>query len=511
MLVLHLALLLCLLQLCSLAPGFYCLRKLPWSPLEKLCGSVGLSLVLLYLASWGIYCFVPRGASGPFFAAVPLLCLVLAILARQDLSRLLRSLRVRRAVLGYAFLFLWTMAILAIIRNYSGLDWGEDWLEHFQRSLFFLHHFPTDTPLLGGYQLPARPPMMNVLTAFFMAQTQDRFELFQVASAFLNTLVFLPCCLILPALGLTRRPRILPLLALFASSPVVMENATYTWTKSLSAFFVVLAFCFYLAAWRKNNRLRMAAAFLSLSAGLLVHYSAGPYCLLLGLHYLLRLFWKRPRKWRELAAIVLPCALLLATWFTWSVAVYGRGVTFQSNTSVASARQYQGNNLAKIGANLFDSIVPYVLRSGLTNSGQPNPAGVLRDNAFGFYQVNLIFGMGLVGGPLVLWLLWGFVRRPSAPPREWRFWRFLIPVCVLVGMVVVGERSPFGAAHLTLIPLEILGLSLVAAAFSTDSPLIHPPTTRSAKSRPARKPNSSAICARTPHTGRVGGSATITR
>jgi hypothetical protein len=140
-------------------------------------------------------------------------------------------------------------------------------------------------------------------------------------------------------------------------------------------------------------------------------------------------------------------------------------VTFQSNTSVTSAREYQGNNLSKIGANLADSIVPYLLRNGLAYTGQPNPAGVLRDNAFGFYQVNLIFGMGLVGGPLVLWLLWGFVRRPSAPPREWRFWRVLIPVCVLVGMVVVGERSPFGAAHLTLIPLEILGLSLVAAAF----------------------------------------------
>jgi hypothetical protein len=352
-----------------------------------------------------------------------------------------------------------------MIRNYSGLDWGEDWLEHFQRSLFFLHHFPADTPLLGGYQLPARPPMMNVLTAFFMAQTQDRFEMFQVASAFLNTLVFLPCCLMLPALGLARRPRTLPLVALFAFSPVVMENATYTWTKSLSAFFVILVFWFYLAGRRKNDRMRMAAAFLALSAGLLVHYSAGPYCILLGLDYLLRVFWKRRRKWRELAAIVVPCALLLTTWFAWSVAVYGRGVTFQSNTSVTSARQYSGSNLLKIGANLADSIVPYVLRSGLTSTDQPNPTGIVRDNAFAFYQVNLIFGMGLVGGPLVVWLLWGFVRRRSASLREWQFWRVLIPMCVVVGVGVVGERSPYGAAHLTLIPLEILGLSLVAAAF----------------------------------------------
>jgi hypothetical protein len=155
----------------------------------------------------------------------------------------------------------------------------------------------------------------------------------------------------------------------------------------------------------------MAAAFLALSAGLLVHYSAGPYIVLLGLDYLLRVFWKRPRKWRELAAIAVPGALLLATWFSWSAAVYGPRATLESNTSVTTARQYQGGNLSKIGANLADSIVPYVLRGGLTNTDQPNAAGVLRDNAFGFYQVNLIFGMGLAGGPLVLWLLWGFAPR----------------------------------------------------------------------------------------------------
>jgi hypothetical protein len=119
----------------------------------------------------------------------------------------------------------------------------------------------------------------------------------------------------------------------------------------------------------------------------------------------------------------------------------------------------------KIGANLVDSIVPYVVRSGLISTGQSNAAGVLRDNAFGFYQMNLIFSMGLMGGPFVGWLLWGFVRRRPTGAREWRFWRVLIPICVLVGVGVVGERNPFGVAHLTLIPLEVLGLSLVAAAF----------------------------------------------
>ena len=64
MLVFQLGLLLCLLMVCSFAPGFYCVRRLPWGPMEKLSGGIGLSLVLLYLASWGIYCFGPREAGG---------------------------------------------------------------------------------------------------------------------------------------------------------------------------------------------------------------------------------------------------------------------------------------------------------------------------------------------------------------------------------------------------------------------------------------------------------------
>ena len=35
MLVFQLGLLLCLLLVCSFVPGFYCVRKLPWSPLDR--------------------------------------------------------------------------------------------------------------------------------------------------------------------------------------------------------------------------------------------------------------------------------------------------------------------------------------------------------------------------------------------------------------------------------------------------------------------------------------------
>ena len=466
MLLLQLVLTFGLLAVCSFTPGFFFVRRFRWTPLEKLCGSIGLSLVMLFLAAWVVYLSTSGDASEriPFWC-VSAVSVALGIAARRDIARLFHVSRVRQAVAAYGFLLLWTLLILGMIRGYSGGTWFGDWLEHFQRSLFFLHRFPLHTVILGNYPLPARPPMMNVLGAFFMAQSADRFEIFQLIFTFLNLLVFLPCCLIMPALAGARRRRILPLLCLFALNPVVIENATYSWTKMFSAFYVVLAICLYLAGWRKRDRGRMTAAFLALSAGILVHYSGAPYLLLLSGHYLFFVFPSRQRKWRELVSIAALCSVLLLVWLGWSVKAYGMHATFESNTAVTLGRQYQGNTAVKVAANLFDSLVPALFRdpSAVQRFDQPNTAGAIRDNVFAFYQPNLIFGMGLVGGPLVLSILYSAWERRKRCKAEGRFWLAFVPCCVLAGIVVVGERDSLGDAHLTLLSLEVMGLALVAA------------------------------------------------
>src|SRR5262249_55203792 len=151
----------------------------------------------------------------------------LIVFARRDLAKLLCSARVRQTLKGFSFLALWTFLILTMIRNYSGANWFGDWLEHFQRSLFFLHHFPTDSPIIFGYQLPPGPPAMNELAAFFLARLRSRFEFFQFIFAFLTLLIFFPCCLILPRLAGPRRTSVLPLVLFFAANPAVMQQTTY--------------------------------------------------------------------------------------------------------------------------------------------------------------------------------------------------------------------------------------------------------------------------------------------
>jgi hypothetical protein len=390
-------------------------------------------------------------------------CLILGVRARHDWRRLLGCRTVRGALAAYSALFLWTLVMLGVIRHYSGAAWVCDWVEHFHRSLFFLHHFPKNVQIQCGFELPARPPMMNLLGAFFLAQTGDRYELFQITFAFLNLLLFFPCYLLSGALAPKAKRRILPLAALFALNPMIMENATYTWTKQLTAFYVVLGIWFYLAALRKNDRLRMVAGFISLSAGILVHYSAGPYAVFVGLHYLLFRFWRRHRRWSELALAVSCSLALLATWFAWSAVVYGWRSTLSSNTTVTSAQTYQDSQLKKYAANMFDIVVPFPFRTDatLTAWDQPSRAGRLRDFAFLLYQSNLVLAFGIAGGPLLLYLLFRAFRKKTT---DRAFWLMLIPFSIAVGVAVQPDRQEFGAAHVTLQPLVALGLAYLAIA-----------------------------------------------
>ena len=126
----QLLLTLVLLVVCSFAPGFFFVRRLRWSGLEKLCGSIALSLVLLWLASWGIYILAPPAA----YFGLAAVCGVAGHDRRQRRRAPVRRLAGPPRDLPVSFLLAWTLLVLAVIRNYSGALWGGDWMEHFQRT-----------------------------------------------------------------------------------------------------------------------------------------------------------------------------------------------------------------------------------------------------------------------------------------------------------------------------------------------------------------------------------------
>lgn len=159
-------------------------------------------------------------------------------------------------------------------------------------------------------------------------------------------------------------------------------------------------------------------------------------------------------------------AIPLLVWLGWSIAAFGMHSTFASNTTVTASQRYEGSTAGKMAANLFDSLVPAFLRNppAAETLKQRSNAGTIRDFAFVFYQQNLIFSLGLAGGPVTLWLLYSAFRKRQDCGPEGRFWLAFIPCCVVVGIAATGERESLGCAHLTLISLEAIGLAFLAAA-----------------------------------------------
>ncbi len=454
-----------LVPICAFTPGFALLRHSPWRPLEKLCAAVALSLVIVFLVAFAGFV----AGAGPGLAwLTSLVCVLLGGATYRDARALLHDRTVRRALLGLAALVAWSGALLLLLRHYSGGTWYGDWLEHFERARFFLHRLPLDAVIFGGYQVPARPPMENVLVAFFLAQSADLFELFQVVALLLGSLVLLPCLLVARELGRGAARGTAVLVALLALNPVFVQHVTYPWTKLLADFFVLLAIAFYLRGWRRGDNGRIIAAFAALAAGTLVHYSAGPYLVLVAAHYLVAVLPRRPHRARELATVTGVGALVLLPWTAWSLATYGVTATFASNTTVTDAARFTLlGNATKIVLNLRDTLLPHFLRgAGLGYFDQTNLVGLTRDFCFLAYQGCLPLAIGLVGGVVAAVVaargLLG--RQRIADPGTRRFWLLFVGAGTVLGVAVHGQREFFGLTAIGLTPIVLLGVALVAVS-----------------------------------------------
>jgi hypothetical protein len=466
---LKLGLLLALLVVCSVGPGWFFVRRLRWSGGEKWCASIALSLAILYGTSFLIYLLDLPGSS---YWLVSLACTALTVLSAADLRRLLARRRIRRWCLGFGVLFGWSLLLLALARHYSGGTWSQDWYEHYDRARFFLDHRGRSVTLFYG-ELAARPPFMNLVAAHFLAQVGAEYPYFQLICLWLNLLVFFALCLIAPALAGRRRWSLAVLVVLLMLNPMLQQNVTWTWTKVLAAFYVVLAIALYLAGWRKSDPVRLTAAFLCLSAGMLVHFSAGPYALFLGPHYLFAVWPYRRRRWRELTLTTVLCGLFLSTWFYWALEGFGTGRAFGSNTTMQEFWNPETSWPAKLGNmahNVFVSVVPHPLQLSKCELdqvlAQRSTLGYVRDYFFLIYQVNFIFAMGSIGGALVLYLFGRRVLQGGSEARGQRwFWLLLVGFCGVVGVLVHPMRDPYGLAHICGQPLVYLGVTYLAANY----------------------------------------------
>lgn len=428
--------------------------RLALDPAEKLCAAVLLSLLGVYLFAFGTFA---AGLPPAVHWALPLLAVAGLFFRRDELVATLRDPDVKNLLLGQGLVAAWCVGWLFFIASYSGGGWAGDWFEHWERARFFVERLPLDTKFLGSYALPARPPLANLVTGAFLAVSTVSYAQYQIVTALLNALAFFPAALLARRFGGGRAIAVLA--ALLLVSPCFVQNATFAWTKLITVMWVLGGLYFFLRA--RDADAPPAAAPLcavALAAGILTHYSAAPYALLLALAWLI---W--PPRFRP--TVFLISAALLLTWFGWSLAVYGASTTFLSNSSVTSEDAQHGNQLLKIALNLRDTLVPHFLRSpDAAFIAQRSVWGGWRDWWFQLYQVNLLFVFGSVG-----WLVLAIelVRRwRESAARTRAFWLLFAGGGIFLGVAVHGARDTWGLAHICLQTVVVLGLVVLAARWS---------------------------------------------
>jgi hypothetical protein len=442
------------LFVCSIGGGIGIARRLFSQSTLVLATSVGISGVFLYLAAGAIYLL---GISWQWGFAITALCALAMAIEWRELRRWWKDPAARSMLIGWLLIEIWIVLANLEIRHFA--IWIGDWVEHYERALFFLQHWAMSQQVYGPYAITARPPMMNLIEALFMGQSGSGYEFYQVAAGFLNAALYVAVAGLAIDWGGKRMGGLVA--ALMALSPWFVQNATYPWTKLFCAFYAVLGIWFY---WRaisdeaaaESSRLKVMSL-LMLTAGCLVHYSAAIVAVFIVFHDL----FKHWPQWRRIVFSWAICGLLMVTWVGWVCATFGwRGAT-GNTTTVYEAQRNSATVLAKnIAENAAYSLIPRAIL---------DPAATMhivrsdeffwskfRDVIFLAYEPGLLLAWG-VGGMVAM----GWMLENARRERGKIFWIGLVSWIYVGGLLVCTPPSYYlgGVAHVLLQPVVWVGLA----------------------------------------------------
>lgn len=427
--------------------------------LEAWCTGIAWALGTTAL---GVFAVFAMGLPNGWFS-VPLLMIgLVAVIRRRRVAGLAADPAVREAFWCWTLLSLWGLALLACVFSFSGGVWMGDWEEHYQRPLLHLRLRAEDAEFRQLFTLPARPPLANLADAALLWLTDASFARHQVFMFLLNSLAFLPAALFCRTLG-GGRASTAWMAWMLMLNPLFLQNATYPWTKLITAFFVLTGLHVLLA--RPAVSQRTVGGFALLMLGVLTHYSACVWLLVFAAAWILgqRARWIERGFWTANLKAALAGGLLLLPWIGYTLTHYGWGATLGSNTTVRTGSEFTwGENLLNTVPKLWNTLVPHPLRNfDRTLITQANPWTWLRDHLFYIYQVNLFFAVGTAGLILLAWT----ARQPrdQEPDPRRRIWWIALPATLVLGTAVHGYVDVWGLVHICLIPLVLLGVALAAS------------------------------------------------
>ncbi|MFH1497942.1 MAG: hypothetical protein ABII82_08965 [Verrucomicrobiota bacterium] len=434
-------------------------------PAERMGLATAATLLGLYAIGFGAY---SAGVDRVVWWLWPLVASATACLRARAVLSVLRAPKAREIMAGWLAFAAWSIGLLLFVRCYGGGGWAVDWWEHLQRARIFSQGLSPDTPLVHGmYSMGARPPMGNAIMAVLLWLGGDNLTRYVVLNTLLSSLIFFPAILL--ARGWTRGTRsLLPFTtaAVLMLNPMTAQNLSYAWTRHLCAFWILLGSHLLLRGIvRGDSIVNRTLGWLALGAGLLTHYSTGPYIAVWLIVYAIIIGRRLPvgAFLVESSRHALWCGLLLATWFLWSYTSLGWSGTVASNTTMTGAGAGWWANLTTFALNVRDTLVPHVFRTTTTGiPAQPSAWGAMRDLFFNLYQVNLPMMLGTAG------LLCLGLRAVKAKQRPRWGWVGAITSLVLIGVGVHTQRDDVGLGHICLQPLVLIGLTKIAAVLAQE-------------------------------------------
>lgn len=425
---------------CSIGAGISTARRIVKEPKLALATTVGISGIVLYLAAGLIYV---SGVSWNWAYLVTAICLIEVVRNGKELRRWGADPSNRDMLVGWLLLQLWIVLVNLNIRHFA--IWIGDWQEHYDRALFFLQRWPVWSKVAGGYILPARPPMMNMIESLFMAQGGPTYDFYQAISGFLNAALFLAVAGLACDWSGRRMAKIVA--ALVALSPWFMQNDTYPWTKLYCTFYVVLGI------WLYRRQFRMLAL-LMLTAGTLVHYSAAIVAAYVAIYDLCT----HRNQWRRIGACWLACTVLMMTWVGWALVTYGSQFVGSTSTAMEAEKHSRTELVQNFVWNAYLSIIP---RGFYPNTilhiahSYIYPAVKVRDIFFLAYEPGLLWAWGVGGIVAMIWALW----HTRLTGRG--FWIGFV-VCTYIGGLLAHTPLGFdlgGIAHVVMQPIVWVGLA----------------------------------------------------
>ncbi len=353
------------------------------------------------------------------------------------------------------------------IVSFSGGGWAGDWFEHYQRACFFLTPLPLDTTFLDSYLLPARPPLANLLTGGIIATLPGRFAGYQVVTLVFSTLIVFPLVLFVHRWSRQPKTSVAVLSMLLMLNPMMVQNITFPWTKLFTGFWVLVGWYFMLRGSMPSGGARLrAVAWAALALGMVSHYSAGPWVVVITASY--AIWWlqqhPRPAFGRELVTISAIVGLGLGTWLLWSVSHFGWNGTVGATTTVSAwDRESPWEHALAVWRNITNTMVPFPFRSfDQAMINQPSTLGYVRDVCFSIYQVNLPGGFGLAGATAAIFCLRkGSIKERFPSPRS--YWWVSSFAVITLGIAVHTPPDNWGLAHICLAPLVALGIAALAS------------------------------------------------